>query len=415
MMGCKRFEMFKSFVLMLLVIFIMFIIFFLVYYIFIVLISLKLMFVMIELEFILKQVILDLYREVFFGFFGDRLMEDFEGRIIGKGIIQNGKFYVIDGILIGIVKYGFFMGLKFEILVFRVIFIVNGGFGSGDFSGNVKGMIILMRINDDGIIGFGIVRNVIFIEGMINGVKVSGQMDGYIRVRDIGKVEFIVLGKFVNFNFFKYLKNSFILVIFMVVLVLIFVVLVVYVFLRFQFFGREYIFYFYLMFMQVLGGFGIVGFIVFYGMFVKFGFYGKFLVLVFIYVVGSVFFNMWFFKGYIDLISFDFDEVVFVDGVNYFQIIRYVFFLMVFLGIVMVVVFVFIGGWMEFILVSFFLGQESQLLVVWIYLFLGGIGRGIDWSYFVVVVLLFVLFVFVMFIFVQNYIRSGFIVGGFKE
>lgn len=66
------------------------------------------------------------------------------------------------------------MGLKFEILVFRVIFIVNGGFGSGDFSGNVKGMIILMRINDDGIIGFGIVRNVIFIEGMINGVKVSG-------------------------------------------------------------------------------------------------------------------------------------------------------------------------------------------------------------------------------------------------
>lgn len=58
-------------------------------------------------------------------------------------------------------------------------------------------------------------------------------MDGYIRVRDIGKVEFIVLGKFVNFNFFKYLKNSFILVIFMVVLVLIFVVLVVYVFLRF--------------------------------------------------------------------------------------------------------------------------------------------------------------------------------------
>lgn len=61
-----------------------------------------------------------------------------------------------------------------------------------------------------------------------------------------------------------------------------------------------------------------MGFIVFYGMFVKFGFYGKFLVLVFIYVVGSVFFNMWFFKGYIDLISFDFDEVVFVDGVNYF-------------------------------------------------------------------------------------------------
>lgn len=415
MMGRKRSEMLKSFVLTLLAIFIMFIILFPVYYIFTVSISPKSTLATTELELIPKEVTLDSYREVLFGFSGDRLMEDFEGKITGKATLQNGKLYVTDGTLVGTVKYGPFTGLKFEIPVSKATFIVNGGSGSGDFSGNVKGTIILTRINDDGTIGFGIVRNVTLTEGTINGVKVSGQMDGYIRARNSGKAEFTALGKFVNSNFFKYLKNSLILATLTVILALIFVVPAAYAFSRLQFFGREHILYFYLMFTQVSGGLGIAGLIALYGMLVKLGLYGKLPVLAFIYAAGSVPFNTWLLKGYIDSISPDFDEAALVDGANYFQIIRHVLLPMALPGIATVAVFAFIGGWTEFILASLLLGQESQPLAVWIYSLLGGIGRGIDWSYFAAAALLFALPVFVMFILAQNYIRSGLTVGGLKE
>ncbi|NJE42952.1 ABC transporter permease subunit [Thermococcus sp. GR6] len=416
MMGQKRKEIIKSFLLTLAAIFIMFIILFPVYYIFTVSIKPAATLATTEIGLIPRNVTLDAYREVLFGFKGSKISENFTGAIEGQARIEGGKLYLDNGKLTGTVKYGPFTGLKFEIPVSGIIFDVSTtGNVQGTLKGEIKGLFVLTRMNDDGSIGFGIVREVELTSGEVSGIHVSGRMEKYIVIRNTGKAEFTAVGKFLNSVFFGYLKNSLLLATLTVLLSMIFVVPAAYAFSRMQFFGRDHILYFYLMFTQVAGGLGIAGLIALYGMIVKLGLYDKLPVLSFIYAAGSVPFNTWLLKGYIDSISPDFDEAALVDGASYLQIIRHVLLPMALPGIATVAIFAFIGGWTEFILASLLLTEKNQPLSVWIYLLMGGIGRGIDWSYFAAAALLFALPVFVMFMLAQNYIRSGLTVGGLKE
>ena len=409
-------EIIKSFALPIVAIFAMFTILFSVYYIFTVSISPGSTLATTEFHLIPRNVSLDSYRQVLFGFSGSKMSDNFTGTIEGSAHLSGGKLYLEDGVLRGKVKYGPFTGLTFKIPIKNLVFGVSANTDvQGHLKGEVKGLLVLTRVNDDGSIGFGIVRNVELTKGSINRISVSGKMERYVVARNIGKVEFTTIGKFVNSKFFGYLKNSLIIASLAVLLTLVFVVPAAYAFSRMKFFGREHVLYFYLMFTQVAGGLGIAGLIALYGMIVKLGLYDKLPVLSFIYAAGSVPFNTWLLKGYIDSISPDFDEAALVDGASYLQIIRHVLLPMALPGIATVAIFAFIGGWTEFILASLLLTEPNQPLSVWIYLLLGGIGRGIDWSYFAAAALLFALPVFIMFMLAQNYIKSGLTVGGLKE
>jgi len=410
----RKGELLKTILMTLLAIAVMGVILFPVYYIFTVSISPSSTLATPELHLIPRNVSLDSYREVLFGFTGSTIVKNFTGTISGSAQIQNGKLYLHSGIVKGTVKYGPFTQMTFEIPVNNVIFDVSGGNTAGNLKGNVKGLFVLTQVQGDKI-GFAILRNVKLTSGSVNGLKVSGPMERYIVAMNRGTVHFTNLGKFVNSQFFHYLSNSIILATLTVILTLFFVVPAAYAFSRMKFFGRDSVLYFYLMFTQVAGGLGIAGLIALYGMIVKLGLYNKLPVLAFIYAAGSVPFNTWLLKGYIDSISPDFDEAALMDGASYLQIIRYVLLPMALPGIATVSIFAFIGGWTEFILASLLLKQAHQPLAVWIYLLLGGIGRGIDWSYFAAAALLFALPVFLVFMLAQNYIRSGLTVGGLKE
>ncbi|ASJ11541.1 sugar ABC transporter permease [Thermococcus thioreducens] len=418
----RKGELVRSLVLTALAVFVMFIILFPVYYIFVVSISPGSTLATTEFHLIPQNVSLDSYREVLFGFKGSKISENFTGTIEGSANIQDGKLYITNGRLIGKVRYGPFTGLTFEIPLSSAVFEVSAGENvQGQLKGNVKGLFVLTRVNDDGSIGFGLVRNLEITSGELGGASFSGILlqgptgKNYIVIRNGGKVTFTRVGMFVNSVFFGYLKNSLIIAGLAVLLTLIFVVPAAYAFSRMKFFGRDHVLYFYLMFTQVAGGLGIAGLIALYGMIVKLGLYDKLPVLSFIYAAGGVPFNTWLLKGYIDSISPDFDEAALVDGASYLQIIRYVLLPMALPGIATVAIFAFIGGWTEFILASLLLTEKNQPLAVWIYLLMGGIGRGIDWSYFGAAALLFALPVFIMFMLAQNYIRSGLTIGGLKE
>ncbi|ASJ10266.1 sugar transporter [Thermococcus sp. P6] len=412
----RKGELLKSASLTALAVFVMFLILFPVYYIFVVSVTPSSTLATTKLELLPRNASLDSYREVLFGFRGGKINENFTGTIEGNVRVENGMLYVTDGVLRGTVEYGPFTGLKFEIPVEKAVFkVTSGGVEGGTFSGDVRGLFILTRINDDGSIGFGIVRNLQLEDG-VKGTLAQGPTGrDYIIVRNSGKVDFTTIGKFVNSLFFRYLKNSLIIATLAVLLTLLFVVPAAYAFSRMKFFGREHILYFYLMFTQVAGGLGIAGLIALYGMIVKLGLYDKLPVLSLIYAAGSVPFNTWLLKGYIDSISPDFDEAAVIDGASYLQIIRHVLLPMALPGIATVTILSFIGGWTEFILASLLLTEKNQPMAVWIYLLTGGIGRGIDWSYFGAAALLFALPVFVMFMLAQNYIRSGLTMGGLKE
>ena len=405
----------KSAGMTLLAIFVMFIILFPVYYIFIVSISPTSTLATTELHLVPRKVSLDSYREVLFGLSGNRIMTNFTGTITGDAYVKDGRLYVTKGIITGRIKYGPFTGAKITVNVSNVVFLVNAPDAKGTLNAKIRGLFVLTRLENDEKIGFGIIRGATLTDGKVGNVKVTGRMEGYVLIRGNGKAHFTLLGKFVNSTFFKYLKNSTILAGLTVLLALLFVVPAAYAFSRLKFFGREHVLYFYLMFTQVAGGLGIAGLIALYGMVVKLGLYDKLPALSLIYAAGSVPFNTWLLKGYIDSISPDFDEAALVDGASYLQIIRYVLLPMALPGIATVAIFAFIGGWTEFILASLLLTQDNQPLAVWIYTLLGGIGRGIDWSYFAAAALLFALPVFVTFMLAQNYIRSGLTVGGLKE
>ncbi|WP_297497485.1 ABC transporter permease subunit [Thermococcus sp.] len=405
----------KSVGMTLLAILVMSIILFPVYYIFIVSISPTSTLATTELHLIPRNVSLNSYREVLFGLSGNSIVTNFTGTIRGDAYVKDGRLYVTKGVMTGKIKYGPFTGAVITVNVSNIAFAVNAPVAKGTLNGKIRGLLTLTELKNGGKIGFAIIRDVTLTEGKVGNINVAGKMQGYIIVRGNGKASFTLLGKFVNSTFFKYLKNSIILAGLTVLLALFFVVPAAYAFSRMKFFGREHVLYFYLMFTQVAGGLGIAGLIALYGMVVKLGLYDKLPALSLIYAAGSVPFNTWLLKGYIDSISPDFDEAALVDGASYLQIIRYVLLPMALPGIATVAIFAFIGGWTEFILASLLLGQENQPLAVWIYTLLGGIGRGIDWSYFAAAALLFALPVFVTFMLAQNYIRSGLTVGGLKE
>ncbi len=416
MMGRRKSEVIKTFTLTLAAILVMFVILFPVYYIFTVSISPQGSIATTHLNLIPKNVTLEPYREVLFGLGGQRISENFTGILEGNAVLENGKLYMKDGTLSGRVKYGPFTGIEFSVPVKDIQFTVPANQKtSGQLTAKVHGLFILTRIGQKNTIGFGIIRNVIMTSGKIDGTPVSGPMVRYVVIMNKGRVTLTTVGKFVNSVFFGYLKNSIILATLTVVLSLIFVIPAAYAFSRMKFFGREHVLYFYLMFTQVAGGLGIAGLIALYGMLVKLGLYNKLPVLSFIYAAGSVPFNTWLLKGYVDSISPDFDEAALVDGAGYLQIIRYVLLPMALPGIATVAIFAFIGGWTEFILASLLLNQGNQPLSVWIYTLMGGIGRGIQWNYFGAAALLFALPVFVVFMLAQNYIRSGLTIGGLKE
>ncbi|AEH25370.1 ABC transporter permease subunit [Pyrococcus yayanosii] len=412
----RRSELLKSALMTLVAMLVMFMILFPVYYIFTVSIKPVSTLATTEIELIPSNVTLDAYREVLFGFKGGKIEGNFTGTIEGQARLENGRLYLEEGTLKGVVKYGPFTGIKFEVPLSGVVFTVSGGKSvQGALTGKVKGLFVLTKVNEDGSIGFSVIKNVELTKGEVSGVSVSGSMEKYIIIRNAGSVEFTTLGKFINSKFFGYLKNSLILATLTVLLTLIFVVPAAYAFSRLKFFGRDHILYFYLMFTQVAGGLGIAGLIALYGILVKLGLYNKLPALAFVYATGSVPFNTWLLKGYIDSINPDFDEAALVDGASYFQIIRHVLLPMALPGIATVAIFAFIGGWTEFILASLLLTEENQPMSVWIYTLMGGIGRGIDWNYFAAAALLFALPVFVMFMLAQNYIRSGLTIGGLKE
>lgn len=241
----------------------------------------------------------------------------------------------------------------------------------------------------------------------------GGMIDAREDVLEAKNFEYIVLSK-VGGNVWGYMKRSIIIASLTVLLTLLLVIPSAYSFSRLRFFGREHTLYFYLMFTQVSGGLGIAGLVALYGMLVKLHLTNNIYVLPVIYSAGSVPFNTWLLKGYLDSISTDFDEAALVDGASYLQIIRHVLIPMALPGIATVAVFAFIGGWTELILANLLLSENNYPLTVWLYTMLSNL-RSISWNQFAAAALIFALPVFIMFLLSQNYIRSGLTLGGLKE
>ncbi len=211
-----------------------------------------------------------------------------------------------------------------------------------------------------------------------------------------------------------YMKNSLILAVLTVVFSLILVIPGAYSFSRLKFAGKGHVLYFYLMFTQVSGGLGIAGLIALYGLLIKLNFMNNLAAMALVYSAGSVPYNTWLMKTYLDSISFEFDEAAFVDGASYLQTLRYVILPMALPGIATVAIFAFMAGWTELVLANLFLSGANSPLSVYLYVTLQNM-RSVPWNSFAAIALLFAIPPALMFMFAQRYIRSGLTLGGLKE
>ncbi len=212
----------------------------------------------------------------------------------------------------------------------------------------------------------------------------------------------------------QYMRNSLILAVLTVVFSLILVIPGAYSFSRLRFAGKEHVLYFYLMFTQVSGGLGIAGLIALYGLLIRLNFMNNLVSMALVYSAGSVPYNTWLLKTYLDSISFDFDEAAFVDGAGYLQTLRYIILPIALPGIATVAIFAFMAGWTELVLANLFLSGANTPLSVYLYVTLQNM-RSVPWNRFAATALIFAIPPAIMFMVSQRYIRSGLTMGGLKE
>ncbi|HRS31061.1 MAG TPA: sugar ABC transporter permease [Bacilli bacterium] len=152
--------------------------------------------------------------------------------------------------------------------------------------------------------------------------------------------------------FVHWYKNTFFLALLNMVFGVLFITGAAYIFARFKFKGKK-IGLITILVLQVFPSF--MGMVALFTLYQTFNLVGRPLALTFIYVGGSVPFNLWLIKGYLQQIPRDLDESAMLDGANKAQI----FFKIILPLSVPILSFVavsqFMAPWMDYILPSFLL------------------------------------------------------------
>ncbi len=181
-----------------------------------------------------------------------------------------------------------------------------------------------------------------------------------------------------------------------------------YAFSRFRFRGRSTALYFYLMFSQIGGGFGIAALVALFVFLAQLEritgipMIGNLYVLPFIYAAGMVPFNVWLLKSFFDTIPKELDEAAFMDGADWFNLLFKVILPSSKPGVIVLTLFAFMGGWSEFILAN---TLQVTTLPVQLYKYTAGLS--IYWNEFSAFALIFATPVVILYILSQKYIGEA--------
>jgi len=183
---------------------------------------------------------------------------------------------------------------------------------------------------------------------------------------------------------------------------------------RREFLGRRKILYGYILFTQVGAGLAIATLVALFAVFSELGLTNNLTVLGLFYAAGAVPFNTWLLKTYMDSIPVSYEEAARVDGANFLQTIREVILPLSKPGLAVILIFLWLAGWNEFIIAQTLLRPENYPLSVELYS-LATSGRfSTPWSLFAAYASLFALPVAMLYFFAQRYVESGLSFGGME-
>lgn len=185
-----------------------------------------------------------------------------------------------------------------------------------------------------------------------------------------------------------------------------------YAFSRRSFIGRKRILYGYVLFTQIGAGLSIATLVALYSLFSSYGLTNNLFVLGLFYAAGAIPFNTWLLKTYMDNIPVSYEEAAMVDGASFVQTIREIIIPLTKPGLAVVLIFVWLAGWNEFIIAQTLLSPENYPLSVELYN-LATEGRfSTPWTRFAAFANLFALPVALVYFAAQRSVEDGLSFGG---
>ena len=212
-------------------------------------------------------------------------------------------------------------------------------------------------------------------------------------------------------NFQLYFKNSLFVSLISVVLVVLVSAMMAYGFARFEFPGKEIIFFTILLVLMVPN---MVGLIPQFLLAKNLGLRNSLWGLILFYVAGMVPFNTFLLRGFFETLPRELEDAVLIDGGSYFTIFTNVVIPLSTPALATISIFSFLAFWDEFILALTFVDDVSKRTLPIAIALLHG-QHGTDWGLVFAASLIAVIPVIIVFVSLQRYFVSGLTSGAFRR
>jgi arabinogalactan oligomer/maltooligosaccharide transport system permease protein len=180
---------------------------------------------------------------------------------------------------------------------------------------------------------------------------------------------------------------------------------------RFRFRGRQ---------LSLLGLFalqtfpGLLAIYAYLDILTRLGLSGTVVGLSVVYAAGNIVFGVWNIKGYFDTIPIELEEAARVDGASYFRIFTQIILPLAAPALAASSLFMFIGGWNEFVLAKLILNPDNNSLTVPVGLFQLQQDQYTPWGYFAAASVLVSVPLMIIFLYLQRFFKSGLTIGSVK-
>lgn len=136
--------------------------------------------------------------------------------------------------------------------------------------------------------------------------------------------------------------------------------------------------------------------------------------LAIVYAAGYIAFGVWNIKGYFDTIPVELEEAALVDGASYFAAFFRIILPLAAPALAATALFMFIGGWNEFVLAKLILNPDNNSLTVPVGLFQLQQDQYTPWGYFAAAAVLVSIPLMLLYLYAQRFFKSGLTIGSVK-
>lgn len=136
--------------------------------------------------------------------------------------------------------------------------------------------------------------------------------------------------------------------------------------------------------------------------------------LAIVYAAGNIVFGVWNIKGYFDTLPIELEEAARVDGASYTVIFTQIILPLAMPALAASALFMFIGGWNEFVLAQLILNPDPNSLTVPVGLYQLQQSQYTPWGYFAASSVLVSVPLMALFLYLQRFFKAGLTIGSVK-